>query len=139
MIKLVPFSSVSLARYSSLVLLSWLFANNVLSQSALNNFQNVTLEELADPPAKDWLMWRRTGNHWGHSPLDQINKDNVSSLRLAFAWTMEPGLQETTALVRNGIMFLPQACEFIEAIDASDGTLLWEYRRPPVDHIASLS
>ena len=139
MIKLVPFSSVSLARYSSLVLLSWLFANNVLSQSALNNFQNVTLEELADPPAKDWLMWRSTFNHWGHSPLDQINKDNVSSLRLAFAWTMEPGLQETTALVRNGIMFLPQACDFIEAIDASDGTLLWEYRRPPVDHIASLS
>ena len=139
MIKLVPFSSVSLARYSSLVLLSWLFVNHALSQSALNDFQNVTLEELADPPAKDWLMWRRTGNHWGHSPLDQINKDNVSSLRLAFAWTMEPGLQETTALVRNGIMFLPQACDFIEAIDASDGTLLWEYRRPPVDHIASLS
>ena len=82
MIKLVPFSSVSLARYSSLVLLSWLFANNVLGQSALNNFQNVTLEELADPPAKDWLMWRRTGNHWGHSPLDQINKDNVSFTRL---------------------------------------------------------
>jgi hypothetical protein len=36
-------------------------------------------------------------------------------------------------------MFLPQACDFIEAVDATDGTLLWEYRRAEVDHIASLS
>ena len=135
----VRFSLVTSASYFSLILVSVFLAQVAHSQSALDKFQNVTLEELADPPAEDWLMWRRNGSHWGYSPLAQINKRNVSSLRLAFAWTMEPGLQETTALVRNGIMFLPQACDFIEAIDATDGTLLWEYRRPPVDHIASLS
>ena len=86
--------------------------------TALDDFQNVSLEELANPPAEDWLMWRRTANHWGYSPLNQINKNNVASLRLAWAWTMEPGLQETTPLVRNGVMFLPQACDFIEAVDA---------------------
>ena len=107
--------------------------------TALDDFQNVSLEELANPPAEDWLMWRRTANHWGYSPLNQINKNNVASLRLAWAWTMEPGLQETTPLVRNGVMFLPQACDFIEAVDARDGTLLWEYRREQVDHIASLA
>ena len=109
------------------------------AQTALDYFENISLEELANPPAEDWLMWRRTANHWGYSPLNQINKNNVSSLRLAWAWTMEPGLQETTPLVRNGVMFLPQACDFIEAVDARDGTLLWEYRREQVDHIASLS
>ena len=109
------------------------------AQSALDRYQNVSLDELANPPKEDWLMWRRTSNHWGYSPLDQINKENVKNLRLAWAWTMEPGLQETTPLVRNGVMFLPQACDFIEAVDATDGTLLWEYRRPEVDHIASLS
>ena len=116
-----------------------LFPGHGNAQSALDKFQNVTLDELANPPEEDWLMWRRTANHWGYSPLDQINKDNVNDLRLAWAWTMEPGLQETTPLVRNGIMFLPQACDFIEAVDATDGTLLWEYRRAEVDHIASLS
>ncbi len=109
------------------------------AQSALDRFTPVTLQELADPPAQDWLMWRRTANHWGYSPLDQINRDNVDSLRLAWAWTMEPGMQETTPLVRDGVMFLPQACDFIEAVDATDGTPLWEYRREPVDHIASLA
>ena len=52
---------------------------------------------------------------------------------------MEPGLQETTPLVHDGVMFLAQACDFIEAVDATNGNPLWEYRRPTVDHIASLS
>ena len=108
-------------------------------QALLDNYTPVTLEELADPPASDWLMWRGTPNNWAHSPLDQINKDNVDSLRLAWSWTMEPGKQETTPLVHDGIMFLPQACDFIEAIDATDGTPLWEYRRATVDHVAPLS
>ena len=100
------------------------------AQSLLEDYTPVTLEQLENPPETDWLMWRGTQNHWGHSPLDQINKENVGSLRLAWAWTMGPGLQETTPLVHDGVMFLPQACDFIEAVDATDGTLLWEYRRP---------
>ena len=115
------------------------FAAVAQPQALLNNYTPVTLEELADPPASDWLMWRGTPNNWGHSPLDQINKDNVDSLRLAWSWTMEPGKQETTPLVHDGIMFLPQACDFIEAVDATDGTPLWEYRRATVDHVAPLS
>ena len=109
------------------------------SQALLDNYTPVTLEELANPPASDWLMWRGTPNNWAHSPLDQINKDNVDSLRLAWSWTMEPGKQETTPLVHDGIMFLPQACDFIEAVNATDGTPLWEYRRATVDHVAPLS
>lgn len=115
------------------------FAAEAEAQALLNNYTPVTLEELADPPASDWLMWRGTPNNWGHSPLDQINKDNVDSLRLAWSWTMEPGKQETTPLVHDGMMFLPQACDFIEAVDATDGTPLWEYRRATVDHVAPLS
>ena len=109
------------------------------AQALLENYTPVTLEELANPPASDWLMWRGTPNNWAYSPLDQINKDNVDSLRLAWSWTMEPGKQETTPLVHDGIMFLPQACDFIEAVDATDGTPLWEYRRATVDHVAPLS
>jgi len=108
-------------------------------QALLENYTPVTLEELANPPASDWLMWRGTPNHWAYSPLDQINRDNVESLRLAWSWTMEPGKQETTPLVHDGIMFLPQACDFIEAVDATDGTPLWEYPSPTVDHVAPLS
>jgi alcohol dehydrogenase (cytochrome c) len=109
------------------------------TQSLLDNYSPVTLTELQEPPQDDWLMWRRTANNWGYSPLDQINTDNVSSLRLAWSWTLEPGKQETTPLIHDGIMFLPQACDFIEAVDATNGTPLWEYRRATVDHPAPLS
>ena len=94
---------------------------------------------LLNPQDGDWLMWRRTYDHWGYSPLDQINASNIEHLRLAWAWTMEPGLQETTPLVHDGIMFLPQACDFIEAVDARNGTLIWEYQRPRVEHPARLA
>jgi alcohol dehydrogenase (cytochrome c) len=115
------------------------FLSQAVAQSRLDSYTPVSQAELADPPDSDWLMWRRTSNHWGFSPLDQINKSNVASLRLAWAWTMEPGMQETTPLVHDGVMFLPQACDFIEAVDATDGTLLWEYRRDPVEHVAPLA
>ena len=69
----------------------------------MEDYGPVTAAMLIDPPAGDWLMWRRTYGHWGYSPLEQINRSNVDELRLAWAWTMERGLQETTPLVHDGV------------------------------------
>jgi alcohol dehydrogenase (cytochrome c) len=105
------------------------------AQSLMDRYTPVTEDMLLSPPDGEWLMWRRTYDHWGYSPLDQINASNVGALRLAWAWTLEPGgFQETTPLVHDGVMFLPQACDFVEAVDARDGTLIWEYRRERVEH-----
>jgi glucose dehydrogenase len=41
------------------------------------NLTPVTDAMLRDPPPSDWLMWRRTYNGYGYSPLDQVNKSNV--------------------------------------------------------------
>ena len=109
------------------------------AQSLLEDYTPVTEDMLVNPPDGEWLMWRRNYGHWGYSPLDQIDRENVAGLRLAWAWTMERGLQETTPLVHDGVMFLPQACDFVEAVDARDGTLLWTYRRERVEHAATLA
>ena len=84
-------------------------------------------------------MWRRTYGHWGHSPLDQINTTNVGGLRLAWAWTMRQGRQETTPLVHDGMMFLVEPCDSVEALDIRDGSRIWEYRRDQVEHPANLA
>jgi glucose dehydrogenase len=76
------------------------------------------------------LMWRRTYNAWGHSPLAQITVTNLSRLRLAWAWTQEPGNQEAAPLVHNGVMYLAQSNNVVHALDARTGDLLWEYRHP---------
>lgn len=104
--------------------------------AVLEAYAPVTGAVLRDPPDGEWLMWRRTYDHWGFSPLDQIDRSNVSSLRLAWAWTLEEGRQEATPLVRDGVMFVVQACDVVEALDARDGTRLWIYRREQVDHPA---
>jgi hypothetical protein len=40
---------------------------------------------LEKPADGDWLMWRRTFNGWGYSPLAQITPANVKGLRLVMA------------------------------------------------------
>jgi PQQ-dependent dehydrogenase (methanol/ethanol family) len=90
----------------------------------------VSDEMLWKPNPADWLMWRRTLDSHGFSPLDQINRTNVSKLKMVWTRGMGPGnIQEATPLVYNGVMYLPNPSDYIQAIDARSGDLLWEYRR----------
>ena len=89
----------------------------------------VTDEMLRNPDPADWLMWRRTLDGWGYSPLDQINRENVARLELVWTQPMGPGIQEATPLVHDGVMFVPNNSDYIQAFDAATGELRWEYRR----------
>ena len=95
----------------------------------ISNYQNVTTNELANPAPADWTYWRRSPQSQGYSPLNQINKENVSRLSLAWVWGMEPGRSQPAPLVRNGIIYIPNFGNIIQALDGRDGTLLWEYER----------
>jgi len=96
----------------------------------VSNFVTVTDEIMRAPKPEDWLMHRRNYQSWGYSPLEQINKGNVKSLQLVWARVMEPGINEMTPLVYNGVMYLGNPGDVIQAIDATNGDLLWEYRHP---------
>ncbi len=89
----------------------------------------VTDAMLADPDPADWLMWRRTLNSWGYSPLKQVNRDNVGELALVWAKPLSEGIQEGTPLVHDGVMYMPNPLDIIEAIEADTGKVLWQYRR----------
>jgi len=89
----------------------------------------VTDAMLQHPDASDWLMWRRTMNSWGFSPLNQINARNVAGLRLMWARTLPPGGFEGTPLVHDGVMYIPEPGDRIEAVDAATGVPLWHYQR----------
>ena len=89
----------------------------------------VSDQMLQNPDPNEWLMWRRTLNGWGFSPLDQIKKSNVKDLRMAWAHGLTAGIQEGTPLVHNGVMFIPNPGDDIMAVDAKTGDLIWEYKR----------
>jgi alcohol dehydrogenase (cytochrome c) len=100
-----------------------------INNSAIDKFQNVSSEELANPAPADWTYWRRSPNSQGYTPLDQITTENVSSLSLAWVWGMEAGRSQPAPLVRDGIIFIPNFGNVVQALDGRDGSLLWEYRR----------
>ena len=104
-------------------------------EGAIGPLPPVTDAMLRDPDPSDWLMYRRTYDAWGYSPLDQIRRENVADLELAWVWAMADGTSQPTPLVLDGIMFLTNPGNIIQALDAATGDLLWEYRRQFPDHI----
>ena len=103
------------------------------NDAALGALTPVPAKMLLNPPDGDWLMWRRTYDAWGYSPLKQISADNVKNLTVAWSWAMTPGATETTPLVHDGALFLYNWLDKVQALDATNGELLWEYKRdiPP--------
>jgi hypothetical protein len=110
----------------------WVLALGAAAQTS-GVFEPVTDEMLRNPDPADWLMWRRTLDSWGHSPLDQIDKRNVADLRLVWTRALGPGMQEGTPLVYAGVMYFPSPSDVIQALEAATGDVRWEYRRslPP--------
>jgi alcohol dehydrogenase (cytochrome c) len=90
---------------------------------------------LQEPDPADWLMWRRTLNSWGYSPLKQIDRTSVASLKMIWSRGMGPGVQEATPLVYKGVMYLPNPSDYIQALDAATGEVKWEYKRPVPDDL----
>lgn len=93
----------------------------------VQNFTPVTDHMLRQPPAADWLSWRRTLDAQGHSPLHQITRENVHELKLAWVVAMREGSNQVTPLVHDGVMFLTNPGNIIQALDAEVGELIWEY------------
>ena len=92
-------------------------------------FVPVTDEMLRDPDPGDWMMNRRTYDFQAYSPLDQINRDNVDQLQVAWMRAMDEGPQQTQPLVYDGVMYLANNNDHIQALDATTGDLLWDYQR----------
>ena len=98
-------------------------------------FVPVTDAMLQDPDPADWPMWRRTLDGWGYSPLDQVNRDNVGELQMAWSRALPQGTQEVTPLAYGGVVYMPTLTDIIQALDATNGDLIWEYRRDLPDDV----
>lgn len=97
----------------------------------VDDFEPVSAAELADPSPNDWLMWRGNPQAWSYSELAQINLGNVDDLRLEWVWNMHTGDSEPAPIVRDGIMYLINPGNVVQALDARDGELIWEHAAGP--------
>ena len=100
------------------------------AQEPAVEYTPVTDERLRAGEPDDWLMYRRTYDSWGYSPLDQITAENVAGL--VPVWTMSTGVtsgHESPPVVNDGVMFVTTPEDRVIAIDARAGEQLWVYNR----------
>src|SRR5215831_18982424 len=119
------------------LLLATLIILATTAAAQVKTLKPVTQAMLLNPPAEDWLMYSRTYDAQRYSPLKQITKQNVNRLTQAWKKDLLPGSIEIIPIVHDGVMYLevpsnengmPKTA--VEALDATTGNLIWEYKRP---------
>jgi alcohol dehydrogenase (cytochrome c) len=84
---------------------------------------------LRNPSPNDWLIHRGNLGAHSYSALDQINTDNVKGLQLAWVWALgSETTNQNSPLVHDGVMYLFNPGNKIQALTADSGELIWEHR-----------
>ena len=94
-------------------------------------FEPITDAMLEAPDPADWPMIRRDYGAHSYSPLDQIDVSNVNQLKLEWVWNMHEGDSEPSPLVYNGIVYLINPSNIIQALDGETGEIIWEHWAGP--------
>jgi alcohol dehydrogenase (cytochrome c) len=98
----------------------------------VRNYQPVTDEMLRHPDPADWLIVRGNYQASNCSPLAQITPQNVNRLQLAWVWSMnDGGANQPAPIVHNGIIYLTNTSNTLQALDGRTGNLIWENRVGP--------
>jgi quinoprotein glucose dehydrogenase len=88
------------------------------------------------PDASIYNNWSRShGNdaNTKYSPLDQINRENVKSLKVAWTYHSKDGTGnlQCNPIVVNGVMYAPTAGNYIVAVNAETGDEIWRFKAEP--------
>jgi alcohol dehydrogenase (cytochrome c) len=118
--------------------------SHALSQPAafagpIENYSPVTDARLQNPEPGNWMLYRRTYDGQGYSPLDQINTSNVKNLTPV--WTFSTGVNEgheAPPIVNNGVMFVATPMGQVIALNAKTGDEYWRYKRQLPDDLFQL-
>ena len=85
------------------------------------------------PPPGDWAVTGSDPGSSRYSPVDQINRDNVA--RLEVAWTFRTGDApagghsqiQATPIVVDGVLYTTTPALAVVALRADSGTLIWRF------------
>src|SRR3954447_7263737 len=124
-------------------LLSVCVATTLISSGAvagpIENYSPVTPARLENPEPGNWMLYRRTYDGQGYSPLEQINSSNLKNLTPM--WTFSTGViegHEAPPIVNNGVMFVATPMGQVIALNAKSGDEYWRYKRQLPDDLFQL-
>jgi alcohol dehydrogenase (cytochrome c) len=118
----------------------WIYDTDVIGDVAANmepqsltvadlmrDFVPVTDAMLRSPDPADWPMMRGNYSAHSYSALDEIDAGNVGDLQLEWVWSMHDGASEPAPLVYDGVIYLINPGNVIQALDGRTGDLIWEH------------
>ena len=111
----------------------------VSAAGEIGNYSPVTVERLTNPEPSNWMLYRRTYDGQGYSPLDKINTTNAKNLEPA--WAFSTGVNEgheAPPIVNNGVMFVATPMNQVIALDAKTGDQIWRYKRELPEDLTQL-
>ena len=83
----------------------------------------------------EWRVWGGDAGSTRYAPLDQINRENVKNLKVAWIWrsdnfgTAPEYKNETTPLMVNGVVYFTAGNRrAVIAADAGTGETIWTWR-----------
>src|ERR1700692_705745 len=111
---------------SSLVLLTIASVPAFSQEDASNRqYRAVTEQMFNNPPASEWLQYRRTNNGHGFSPIKQITPVNAKNLTPL--WSFSTGLtkgHEVVPVYHDGILYVTASYNVVFALDARSGKFI---------------
>ena len=116
---------------------------------ACSDFEEALLPPGVESPGYDWANSGTDPGHSKYAPLDQINRDTIDNLQLAWIWDsvdnqavlerpqFVPSGFKATPITRDGVLYVSTPLGHIVALDAKTGeekwifnTYTWEHGRP---------
>jgi PQQ-dependent dehydrogenase (methanol/ethanol family) len=82
------------------------------------------------PQPGDWRTYNGSDSGNRYSPLTQITRANVASLKLKWVFPMPYFGLEVTPLAADGVLYVTGPNQVV-ALEAGTGQALWTYSRPP--------
>jgi len=92
------------------------------------NVSSTQIQKAEDEP-QNWLTYWGNLRGWRYSGLDSITSGNVERLASQWSFDLGSGIQETTPLVVDGLMFVTGPSNDAAALDARTGRSVWRNHR----------
>jgi len=99
------------------------------SMAACVSAQELNPDSLVKPPTANWPTFNGDYSGRRYSPLDQINRENVGSMTLAWAFQSHAAGLDGMPLEVDGILYMSGGNQ-IWAVDALTGRQIWHFMRP---------
>jgi len=85
------------------------------------------------PKRKTFLTWQRSqGDNGGmrYSALDQVNRQNVTNLQVAWIYHSKDGSNniQCNPIIVRGVMIVPTPGQFVVGVNAENGRELWRFK-----------